>query len=46
MQSRRFLRSRECFVRESATLKLEKRKENGASQKERGRGREERREKG
>ena len=34
----RFLRGRECFARESAMLKLEKRGENGASQKERGRG--------
>ena len=37
MQCRRFLRARECFARESAMLKLEKRGENGASQKERGR---------
>ena len=39
-----FLRARECFARESAMLKLEKRGENRTSQKERGRGRGERRE--
>ena len=43
LQCRRFLRARECFARKSAMLKLEKRGENGASQKERDRGREERR---
>ena len=34
----RFLWTRECFARESDTLKLQKRG-NGASQRERGRGR-------
>ena len=42
LQCRRFLRAR-MFARESATLKLENRGENGASQKEKGWGREERR---
>ena len=37
LQCGRFLRARECFARESATLKLEKGGENGASQKERSR---------
>ena len=34
LQCRHFLRARECFARESTLLKLEKRGENGASQKE------------
>ena len=38
LQCRRSLRARECFSRKSTTLKLEKRWENGANQKERGRG--------
>ena len=42
LQWRRFLRAHECFARDSAMLKLEKNGENGASQKERGRGRGER----
>ena len=44
-QCRRFLRVRECFARESAMLKLEKRGGNGATQKEQGRGRGEEEEK-
>ena len=40
LQCGRFLRERECFARESVMFKLEKSGENGASQKERGRGRE------
>ena len=44
LQGGRFLRACECSARESAMLKLEKRGENGASQKGRGRGRGERRE--
>ena len=44
LQFRRFLRARECFACESAMLKLEKKGGNGVSQKERGRGRVERRE--
>ena len=44
MQGGRFLRACECSARESAMLKLEKRGENGASQKGRGTGRGERRE--
>ena len=40
LQCGRILRERECFARESVMFKLEKSGENGASQKERGRGRE------